>query len=273
MTIADLIKDFIDTSRERLKTPISGAFLWSFLIFNWRPVVLLFFSKASIEDKIIIINHEYCNFWAIFWPVVIATFYTLLIPKIMLQIDNDLVETKKNRMDNNYIQKGHEVTKKQLLAEQEVVLNDIMSGNKSKQELIEKISSLEEANSQRAIADKLTIDSLNLKLAQANNTIINIQTRHPQRKGIGQSIEDKNLFVDHIYSSLSPKTRKTFYDIINSDGKITLEHLSSSTLNTILDYDLFIKDSEDYSKWLITDIGLRLFNRISRSIQKNNYPT
>ncbi|KQO20940.1 hypothetical protein ASF10_15275 [Flavobacterium sp. Leaf82] len=89
MTIADLIKDFIDSTKERLKTPISGAFLWSFIVYNWRPIFLLIFSDTSIENKIVVINYEYCSFWAIFWPLVIATFYTLLIPKIMLLIDID----------------------------------------------------------------------------------------------------------------------------------------------------------------------------------------
>lgn len=122
MTISDLIKEFIDTSKERLKTPISGSFLWSFLFFNWRPILLLFFSDTSIENKIIVINHEYCNFWAIFWPIVIATFYTLLIPKIMLQIDNDLADTKDLRVTKRYEAKKHLVQQKTNVAKEEFLL-------------------------------------------------------------------------------------------------------------------------------------------------------
>lgn len=67
MTITDLIKDLIDTSKERIKTPIAGAFTLALLIYNWRPIVLLFSSKMSIEDTIDRIDKNYCDSYAILY--------------------------------------------------------------------------------------------------------------------------------------------------------------------------------------------------------------
>lgn len=146
MTIPELIKDFIDTGKERLKTPISGAFLWSFLIYNWRPIFVLIFSDASIEDKIIVINYEYCSFWAIFLPVVFATMYTLLIPKIMLEIDKDLAPTKDARVTKRYEARKHEIIEKTAVAREEFLLKSEETGNQTVQELNDQIKALQDQN-------------------------------------------------------------------------------------------------------------------------------
>ncbi|WP_433830207.1 hypothetical protein [Flavobacterium anhuiense] len=178
MTIADLIKDFIDSTKERLKTPISGAILWSFLIYNWRAIFLLIFSKASIEDKIIVINHEYCNFWAIFWPLVIATMYTLLIPKIMLLIDTDLAPTKNDRITMRYEIKKHEVIQKTNVAREEFILKSEESGNQTIQEFMSQIEALKENNNslQESIkqvneSNKTNVDGLNNSLKSAQEAL------------------------------------------------------------------------------------------------------
>lgn len=168
MTIADLIKEFIETSKERLKTPISGAFLWSFLIYNWRPIALLFFSNASIEDKIVVINHKYCSIWAIIIPIVIALIYTIFIPMLMVKIDKLLIKTKNSRVDNIYEFKKHDIIKKIDFADKEKELSDKRTGNKKIDDLLSEIESLKKSYEVTKQADKNTIDDLNLKLNDAN---------------------------------------------------------------------------------------------------------
>ncbi|MET3027946.1 hypothetical protein ABXT06_14800 [Flavobacterium sp. UW10123] len=178
MTLADLIKDFIDSTKERLKNPISGAFLWSFVFYNWRPICLLLFSKTSIENKIIVINHEYCSFWAIFFPIVIATFYTLLIPKIMLEIDKDLEPTKDARITKRYASKKHEVVEKTKVAKAEFLLKSEESGTQTIQEFMSQIEALKENNNnlQDSIkqineSNKVTVDGLNHSLQIAKQAL------------------------------------------------------------------------------------------------------
>lgn len=264
MTFPDLIKEIFYSTKERIKTPISGAFFYSFIIYNWRPIVFLVFSKTSIENKIIVINHEYCNFWAIFVPIIIATLYTLIIPKIMLQIDNDLAETKLQRISNIYDVKKHTVEQKKLLAGEEVELNDIISGNRSRQELIDKIVTLEEANIQRALADKSTIDSLNLQLAESNKIIVSQQ----KSRKINLEQATKDLIVDDTFIQLTQKERIILYDFILANGKKDLSKLPNDIAHKFLNFNLFV-ETENPEHWLISDIGLRLFNKIHRSLNTN----
>ncbi|MTH14478.1 hypothetical protein [Flavobacterium sp. LC2016-01] len=165
MTIPDLIKDFIDASKERLKTPISGAFLWSFIIYNWRPIFLLMFSNKSIEDKITVINNEYCNLLAIIVPILMAIFYTKTIPWIMLQIDNDLLETKLKRIDNIYDSRSHTMDRKINIAKLDFKLKNAESGNREIEDYLEQIESLK--NSNKGLQD--SIKNIN----EANNNTIN----------------------------------------------------------------------------------------------------
>lgn len=252
MTFPDLIKEFFESTKERLKTPISGAFMYSFVIYNWRPILLLVFSDASIEDKIIIINHEYCNFWAIFIPIVIATFYTLLIPKIMLQIDNDLAETKKRRINNIYDVNRHRNKEKIKLATEEVELNDIVSGNKSTQELLAKITTLEEANNQRSIADKNIIDDLNLKLQQLNE-------QATKRDDNGNRFEESGMI--QIYNKFTPAERNDLRTYKKSKIPWKFENFTIDLRKKLIDQKLVSKDSKT-SDWMLTALGANILNLI-----------
>ncbi|MFV8392766.1 hypothetical protein [Flavobacterium sp. LB2P6] len=173
MTLAELIKEFIDTSKERLKTPISGAFLWSFIIWNWRAFAVLFFSEAPIEDKIVFINYEYCNFWAILFPAVIALLYLILVPKLMLEIDKTLINTKQLRVKNVYKAKIYDAIERKELAKVEFDLKSIESGKKDIQDLLAQIDGLKEANANIIETNNNTTNQLNKKLKDSNKMIQN----------------------------------------------------------------------------------------------------
>ncbi|KAF2518269.1 hypothetical protein E0W68_09600 [Flavobacterium salilacus subsp. salilacus] len=83
----DLIKDILETSRDRIKTPITGSFALAFLLWNWRPLLILLFSDSSIEDKIKHIDKNYCTTWALLVPLMIALFYITLVPYIMVYLE------------------------------------------------------------------------------------------------------------------------------------------------------------------------------------------
>jgi hypothetical protein len=170
MTIADLLKDLIDTAKERLKTPISGAFLWSFLIYNWRPITELFFSKLAIEDRIYIIDQEYCKPEAIYWPLGIALFYTVVVPYLMWLIDWPVVSAKKIRLAKVYENKTNILKEKIKIAEKILELKNVESGNKQISELQDQINTLEESKTQIIQANKNTVNQLNEKLEELNRT-------------------------------------------------------------------------------------------------------
>lgn len=270
MTIADLIKEFIETSKERLKSPFSGAFLWSFTIYNWRPILLLMFSNASMEDKIVVINHEYCKPSAILWPISMAVFYIVVLPFIMWLFDWPVVFAKKIRLSKVYENKNNILQEKIDIAAKTLELRNAETGNKEIQNIQEEnatlkdqIFTLQESIKQINESNKITIDSLNTKLADANNMI-------NQRQKGGQGIDyNTNSIIEDLYLMLPPDYRKTFYQIINSDDKIDLDTLPSRIREDFLALKLFVRDSNEPSKWLISDSGLRLFNLIGRRDKLN----
>lgn len=259
MTLFEFIKEFLESTKERLKTPISGAFLWAFVICNWRPIFLLIFSEASIENKIIVINHEYCTFWAIFWPIVFATFYILLIPKIMLMIEKDLAITVQERVTKRYEAEKHIVKQKVIVAKEEFILKSEESGNKTIKEFNDQIKALEdkydalgETLKQSQESSKVTIDGLNNQLKNANAVMHDMQRQY--RKSLSETrFEKSRNFIENNSQSFTTSTmmemRETF-DKINldeftfldqieaKDGKLEYTELKGS-------YDDFLRTLQD----------------------------
>ncbi|MDA6068659.1 hypothetical protein NJT12_03410 [Flavobacterium sp. AC] len=244
MTIADLIKSVIDSSKERIKTPIVGAFICSFIVYNWRPILILMFSNASIEDKIIVINNEYCNKSAFWSPVIIALIYTVFIPFIMIVIDAILVYAKKQRIANIYVDKRNTLQEKIDMASKVLELKNAESGNKEKQELLDQIESLQISNQEMTITNQNTVVQLNQKLKEAN------------------------------------EMNKAYQDLNKIDGSLTsrLERLESGILSEeekriLLSFQIDEKDriiirSKDYPNSLINDlIAVGVLDQNSNSLK------
>jgi|GEM_PF-1922202 len=292
MTFADLIKDFLNSSKERVKNPLSGSFLWSFIIFNWRPFLFLIFSDVSIENKIIIINHEYCSFWSLVVPLIFSILYTLLMPKITLFIDEILAETKVNKVNHIYKEKEHLIEKKTTLAGKEFLLKNAESGNKEIQDFADQINSLQLQNEtlqqsliQSNEVSKNTIAELNNKLKLANDTIIMAQSNNNNRENeelrlfnnlnkiiIGDTLHlDKQLAKEVL--EVSDNMNYDDYRFLKSlNGKNTSLFIFNKTKSNVAEIDslnrlkvINVTDSNDTLTIQLTDIG-KIINEIIRAI-------
>ena len=143
MTISDLLKEIIDSSKERVKTPISGAYVLSFALWNWRPITLLLFEKATITQKIIVINSEYCNKMAIIGPFLLGVFFTVGVPYIMTVIDFLLAPAKKKRLKTIYQSKTNELSEQIELVVKELELQDKKNRSKTTEDFEQQINGLQ----------------------------------------------------------------------------------------------------------------------------------
>lgn len=75
----ELIRDLIDTSKERIKNPFVGSYVIAFCIVNWKSIFLLFFSNGSIEYKLCVIQIEY-SVWDLLYPIIISLVYVIGLP-------------------------------------------------------------------------------------------------------------------------------------------------------------------------------------------------
>lgn len=267
MTIVDLIKDLIDTSKERLKTPISGAFIWSFLIYNWRPITVLLFSKISIEDRIQKIDREYCNVWVIVAPICIALIYTIGVPMLMVQIDKVLSKTKKARITKIYDDKVDDMDGKIRAAKKEFILKNVESGNREVEELTKQIEGLKESNTQMAIAHSNTVNQLNEQLRDANKLHQIMKDFAPNTKEYleknsrnnDKHITEINLLANGI---LTPSETKQIASINTSiDGYLVLKssNITQSLINKLIDIKVLVNENERYK---ITNHGKKYINSI-----------
>lgn len=143
MTFSDLLKEIIDSSKERLKTPIAGAYVLSFTLWNWRPIALLLFENATVTQKIIIVNTEYCNLMALIGPLLLGLFFTTGIPYMMVIIDNILQPAKRSRLKTIYKAKTNELDEQIDLVEKELKLQDKKNRSKTTEDFEVQITELQ----------------------------------------------------------------------------------------------------------------------------------
>lgn len=264
MTVVDLIKSVMDASKERLKTPISGAFLWSFILYNWRPIAELFFSKVTIEDRIYIINQEYCTPWAIIIPLGIAFVYTIGVPMLMVKIDNMLSNTKKLRIHNIYESKGYTLGCKIELAKKEFELKNIESGNKQITELQDQINTLEESKSQINEANKNTVELLNEKLKESNDIIKSMVKNELDNPNLielnsrNQKRDEDSYIKDILIGKFSPVEKAKIREAIK-DGNLDTLNLSNDLTTKLAILDII---SAYNKKIVLTELGKKFIKVI-----------
>ncbi|MDX6187971.1 hypothetical protein SGQ83_01300 [Flavobacterium sp. Fl-318] len=245
MTIPDLIKDFIDTNRERLKTPISGAFLLSFLIYNWRPIALLFISDASIEDKIVVINREYCNKWAILTPIMVALVYTILVPFCSAIIDFALVPGKKLRTHVIYLLKGDLLEKKIAIADNEFDLKNKLSGNKQIEDYLSQIKVLEESKEKIMVSHNVLAKDLSAQIDDLLKTVESSKKKEIDNKEryeiIASELRRLNKESNHIIKALSEMNKDdltTLLMLYNKD--VVLNSTNKQSIEVLRKLDLIM---------------------------------
>ena len=138
----DLLKDIIESSRDRVKTPITGSFILAFVIYNWRPLLYLIFSNVTIEDKIDNINKTYCDIWALVGPLGIAIVYVAIVPYIMMGLEYCTKKAVEGRKTHKSTQKLFDLTIEKDIAVEEFQIEKIKTGQKEISDLNDKVNSL-----------------------------------------------------------------------------------------------------------------------------------
>lgn len=166
MSIAELIKSFAETSRERIKTPITGSFMLTFILYNWRPLVLLMFSNSSIEERIATINAEYCTIWSILIPLLIAALYVAGVPYLMMVLEKASGYALTNRKRYKSIQKVEDLKLLEEVLKLELNNERIRSGKEDIKELNNKVEDLNSKLSEKTQAYDLLNDIYKSTLAE-----------------------------------------------------------------------------------------------------------
>lgn len=263
MTFSELIQNIIDSSKERIKNPVVGAFICSFIVCNWRPIFLLMFSDMKMEDKIYVVN-EYCTVGAFLYPLSFAIIYTISVPFIMILIDKILGHAKKQRVANIYKNKTDVLQEKIKLASKVLELKDTESGNKEKQDYLEKIKYLEETNSQLVSSHKNTVDQLNASLKATNNSLEALNSKYSLTVNELEILKEvtetsqKNLekHAENLYKTLTIEEKVAVRNMMNSNGEFQISKLDHDVLERFIEKQFLAVDN---GRVIITPLGKEMF--------------
>ncbi|KAF2508367.1 hypothetical protein EYY60_14650 [Flavobacterium zhairuonense] len=249
MTISDLIKEVIDSSKERVKTPISGAYLLSFILWNWRPITLLLFENTTITQKIIVINSEYCDVMALIGPFLLGIFFTVGIPYIMTVIDFLLAPAKKKRLRTIYQAKNNELSEQIELVVKELELQDKRTRSKTTDDFEKEISALQNRLDTINNSNKSIVDDYENKIQDLTKILQKTISERENEKEINdfrilminsefhptdfQFVKNTELTKNDVYgnSLITPKvqtflTQKEFIEPFNNGFRITQKGIS-----------------------------------------------
>jgi hypothetical protein len=255
----ELFDDFKDFIKERTKNPFLGSLTFFWILFNWKGLLILFFSDSPVEHRISSISFSYFDFWtSIFFPLSFAVIYTLVIPHIFHLFEKGTAEIYNERKRTYYDKISKDYREREIVAKAKFDYEQAENDYKDQKELNEKISSLELKLKDKEVVienNKKQISSLETDISKLNKVINHQLTLLFNRKEIMDlysqfTIDELNKAGEAIVYILTNLGEKTDYDIpeqIHSFEKIGAgeliiknELIVDLNLNTI-GYFLFLR--------------------------------
>jgi len=188
-TIKDFLESIVDSYKDRIKSPLIGSFMISFMIFNWRAFAILIFSDWPIHTRIKWVEEHYSENKNFVWPILISFFYVLILPYINLFFDWLLsMYTNKRMLKINY-KRNSELVRRKVEA---VLLREIADAEAGTSE----INSLKERIEGLQLENNAMIQQNQDDLNRHNTTLENfkmIESNH--KRNIDSLTKQRNLLL------------------------------------------------------------------------------
>jgi hypothetical protein len=139
----EIFTSILDSTKERLKNPLIGCFIFSWVIFNWKPIFHIIFSENSIENKIDFVSEFYTSFSNNFlFPFIFSVFYIVVFPYLLWGFDKLSSKAIIGRKENILNLTISDIRNKQKIAVEESDLENIKASYRDKADLNKKIEIL-----------------------------------------------------------------------------------------------------------------------------------
>lgn len=260
------------TIEERMTNPLVGTFAISWLIFNWRPILFLIFSKRDIEHKIFYIKYQFSNPCNILvWPLIIALFYVLALPYITAYIES-LIKKALDKKAKNQLERDIQTIKD----ENELALENIRL-EKNKTDLLEAnnhnktIETLNETV--KKLQNELTESHKQLEQERVNNIerVAKINAEHDKRYNAVQEELDELIKIyneaNDERNTLERELAGKGIDLINAQKEITRLKNNTTRISEVL--IIFIDEIQKYVQVTIDDGDAIFYDLISQSLIPN----
>jgi len=140
----ELFSSLTEAFNERVKSPLFGTFILSWMIYNWQLFVLLFGSDEPIETTIRTMQLNMIEWDSYSIPLIFTLLYIFASPWIFLKIEEWTFEAKVQRKEQLYELQIEYNNSKVELVKSEVQLEIERAEHKGRKELNDKIVALEE---------------------------------------------------------------------------------------------------------------------------------
>lgn len=272
----ELLINLFGAVQERVKNRLVGAYVISFIVYNWWPISIFLFSDKIIEDKVTFINSIYNKPRAFVWPLIISSLYIVLLPYLNALFD--LIVTKanflriKNRSDVKLesLKQSVQIAKKEReVAEERAGTNEIESLRvkleAKENECVELIKTKEESENNYKAEYKIWSEALDSKKAEvlnANTDIENLksdlkhyQTVHPLliREGVNSKIDIEMFLKSYLNNGEIIRLK----EIADVGGGSPLDMPFRNEVNSLLIKANHFEYNRQDDNYRITDAGIR----------------
>lgn len=227
----EIIKDLYKTSNSRIKNPIISSFIISFIVYNWKVILILLFANCDVEAKIDHIEKFYSCSGNIFIPIIISIFYIILIPYINNFFDY-ILKPSKNRK-NEYLKtsliEDLKIQKEKAKYEREIA--EEKAGTSEINNLKEQLNSLTEEKNK---LNELIKDSYNERndLLEENNKRI---------KDYENKLSSKEYFMPRVISKIHNELKEYERDSLMKFYRYFKLNQNVDDAKNLLNDDLIIR--------------------------------
>jgi hypothetical protein len=214
----EILKSFFEVSKERMKNPLIGTFMITWVLINWKPIFIALLSKKTIVERIDFIELNYSSIYSYLTiPLAIALFYVIVLPYLMWGIDELMQKATTGRKKNLTKQIIIDYKGKQQIAIEESELEDKKAGYRDKADFNKQIEQLRNQLDERD--NELKRQTIELKeIAEENLNLKNFVSSNNNDKSESQNTLFNNLYEEFKESDLYDYFKDVGVKIRNNQG-------------------------------------------------------
>ncbi len=276
----DIIKSFFEASTERIKNPLIGTFIISWIAINWRPIMILLFSEQKVENRIEYIIIQYSTFQTYFIiPFVIALIYVIILPYFMWAVDELIRKSTIGRKNNLLKQTIYDYEGKHQIAIAESKLEDLKASYRDKVDFNNQLNQLRNQLDERDETlqiQQLEIDQYQKELNEVKNYVeensseLNISTLEKKFSEF-----QKTDLLDYLMEiGVSIRNYRSFPNGINEiiKEKFLMQEIIEEVVNENNFYYRFTNIGNYYWKRYVTNLRVEKKNNIKEEIIPDDLP-
>ena len=253
--IKDVIGAFRQTTLERVKSPFLGAFVFSWIAFNWQALVILLFSEKTVEKRLGIINDYYDVGSFVLGPICTSILITFLLPQI-----NKIITKIQDKPNSDTIELT--LNSRIKIAELQQSIAEIearkkLADKKEEKYIEESIYRIKDENSKlsnQLLNSELSIKDLNTKLREATIEGNNYKSLLNAEKESRQKAEQSVSKISNTNTTLNSNIRDLEVKI--NSAEMTLNNLMKEKNAFINEIEKTRNDMSAYQGRL-SELGLK----------------